>query len=134
MPHKPGSFINTHRGVQRLLNDELAKGLGVPKAWLSDIYPSGKSVANTVSLHLLEGLTPSLVSQEQKSTAEPTTCEESWPEYTTYDESTIQWHPPDLTEGHAWHRECLEGLLQAALEYDSPGPLIEEGMQMIACH
>jgi hypothetical protein len=30
MPARPGSFIVTAQGTRRLLNDELAKGLGTP--------------------------------------------------------------------------------------------------------
>jgi hypothetical protein len=61
MPAKPGSFIRTRKGIRGLLNDELAKGLGVPKSWLGDFYPSGKAVASTVPLHLLKSLTSSFV-------------------------------------------------------------------------
>jgi len=41
MPARPGSFIRTDQGTRRLLHDELAKGLGVPKTWIGDCYPDG---------------------------------------------------------------------------------------------
>ena len=61
MPWRPGSVIQTRKGIWRLLHDELAKGLGVPKTWLQDHYPSGRIVEDTVALHLLEGLSPLLI-------------------------------------------------------------------------
>jgi hypothetical protein len=61
MPSQPGSIICTSKGVRRLLNDELAKGLGVPKMWLQDTYPNGRSVRNIVALHVLEALMPLLI-------------------------------------------------------------------------
>jgi hypothetical protein len=42
MPYIPGSLIETSRGVRRVLNDEIARGLGVPKTWLGEVYPSGQ--------------------------------------------------------------------------------------------
>jgi hypothetical protein len=60
MPAQPGSFIQTDRGVRRLLHDELCNGLGVPKPWVLE-YPDGRTVRRTIALHLLEYLTPLLV-------------------------------------------------------------------------
>jgi hypothetical protein len=54
MPPIAGSFINTPKGIRRLLNDELAKGLGMPKTWLEDNYPDGASLKTTVALHILK--------------------------------------------------------------------------------
>jgi hypothetical protein len=53
MPTRPGSLIVTLQGARRLLNDELAKGLGTPKGWLGDRYPGGRAVTSTVALHIL---------------------------------------------------------------------------------
>jgi hypothetical protein len=133
MPAKPGSWISTSKGVRRLLNDEIAKGLGVPKAWLGEIYPSSKAVANTISLHLLEGLTSSFVVDEPTVTAEPPTGLPP-PAQEPQKLSSFQWTPPDLTKDQAWYRECVADLMQASLVYESPGLLIEEGLQMIGRH
>jgi hypothetical protein len=62
MPSNPGAWIRTPTGTRRLLNDELAKGLGAPKAWwLHDRYPTTKATRATVALHILEALSPMLV-------------------------------------------------------------------------
>jgi hypothetical protein len=55
MPHIPGSLIETSSGVRRILNDEIARGLGVPKTWLGEVYPSGQLVRRRVALHDLRG-------------------------------------------------------------------------------
>jgi len=55
MPFIPGSLISTPRGTRRLLNDEIARGLGVPKKWLEEVYPTGQLVRRTVALHIFRG-------------------------------------------------------------------------------
>jgi hypothetical protein len=109
MPAKPGSLIQTHEGVRRLLNDELAKGLGVPKTWLGDRYPSGKAVANTVSLHLFEGLTSSFVVPERLAEAG------EGPSHGPEPPSPVPQESLSIGSPRIW-------------PYETPGPLIEEGL------
>jgi hypothetical protein len=61
MPAWPGSLIETSRGVRRMLNDELARGLGVPKAWLGEAYPRPNTVRHTIAVYILEDLSELLV-------------------------------------------------------------------------
>jgi hypothetical protein len=60
MPFIPGSLISTPRGTRRLLNDEIARGLGVPKKWLEEVYPTGQLVRRAVALHIFRGSWSSL--------------------------------------------------------------------------
>jgi hypothetical protein len=64
---RAGSLIWTRRGTQGLLNDELAKGLGVPKAWMNNQYPLVWLIHNTVDVHLIEYFTNTLVSEQTPS-------------------------------------------------------------------
>jgi hypothetical protein len=71
MPYIPGSVIETSRGVRRILNDGIARGLGVLKTWLGEVYPSGQLVRRTVALHVFEALVPLLTEQSMKTTDAP---------------------------------------------------------------
>jgi hypothetical protein len=42
MPAHAGSYIQTKKGIRRMLHDELAKGLGVSSSWLDKQYPDGR--------------------------------------------------------------------------------------------
>ena len=33
MPETPGRWIRTEKGIRRLLTEEVARGLGIPKSW-----------------------------------------------------------------------------------------------------
>jgi hypothetical protein len=55
----PGSLILIPRGTRRILNDEIARGLGVPKKWLGEVYPTGQLIRRTVALHIFRGSWPS---------------------------------------------------------------------------
>jgi hypothetical protein len=61
VPSYPGAFIVTQNGRRRLLNDELARGMGAPKEWVEEWHPASATLKQTISLHLLECLTPILV-------------------------------------------------------------------------
>ena len=75
MPSKSGRWIQTPLGYRRLHADELAKGLGVPKAWIAeDGRVARTDVDHLTSLHLWEGLSESirpLLERLHPSTASP---------------------------------------------------------------
>jgi hypothetical protein len=135
MPAWPGSLIETVSGVRRMLNDELARGQGVPKGWLGETYPRSESVKKTVAVHILEYLSdilvvvPTHISPLLRSPALTTSTTDE----DAHDEA-FSWNPPDLTPRSAWTRERTFSLIQAALRYDDPGTIIEEGMRMLANH
>jgi hypothetical protein len=60
MPAWPGDLIETVKGVRRLLNDELAKGQGMPNTWTRDQYPPSDLVRRTPAVHILEFLSEGL--------------------------------------------------------------------------
>jgi hypothetical protein len=138
MPAWPGRVIETPRGVRRLLNDELARGQGAPKSWLADTYPRSETVRITVAVHLLEYLSElmSTAPPTKKPSSNDTRDDIGNPFEPPEDDEhpPFSWNPPDLAPRSAWTRERTFSLIQAALKYDDPGALIEEGMKMLRRH
>jgi hypothetical protein len=136
MPPIAGSFIQTPKGVRRLLNDELAKGLGMPKTWLEDHYPDGASLRTTVALHILESLTPLLVHAQ----GGPVAANLQDPEVPNFvrepipNDESFEWRPPDLSPSAPWYKARVLDLIRACCLYPTPGPMIEEGLIMLRHH
>jgi hypothetical protein len=134
MPPWPGHLIDTPKGVRRLLNDELTRGLGTPKAWLGDIYPRSETVRQTVPVHLLEYLSDVMVTTSNDVQWNATT----WDKVTTIPDVPVNapfsWNPPNLEPTSDWTRQRAYNLIQAALLYEDPGKLINEGMRMLNTH
>jgi hypothetical protein len=139
MPPKAGTMIATSKGPRRLLNDELAKGLGVPSKWLRGIYPEGHVLGETVPVHIFEYLSAALSSSEEKPQASPSLRYrpklrfESPPDLSP-ESSSFSWHPPDLSPGQAWHRTRVRNLLAACQQHPDPTALFEEGMTILRRH
>jgi hypothetical protein len=134
MPAWPGSLIETQRGVRRLLNDELARGQGTPKAWLGEHYPRGSVVRKTVAVHLFEYLSDLIVAGDAEIPPLIERPDDDSTEATNFDEPPFSWVPPDLSPTSDWTRDRAYNLVQAALQYEEPGPIIEDGMKMLERH
>jgi hypothetical protein len=134
MPAWPGSWIDTPRGVRRLLNDELSKGQGTPKAWLGEHYPHGSVVRKTVAVHILEYLSDTLVQNSPVVQITPEMLEPRPDCVDAAEEVPFSWVPPDLSPTSDWTKDRVYNLIQAAIQYDEPGPIIEESMRMLARH
>jgi hypothetical protein len=134
MPAWPGSLIGTTKGTRRLLNDELARGLGVTKPWLDKAYPKGGSVRRTPAVHILEYLGQFLVNDSSTdpdaAVADQPPTEASPPQ----DQAPFTWHPPDLGPLSPWTRQRVFNLLEASMHYEEPGPIIESGLQDLRRH
>ena len=140
MPAQPGAFINTDRGVRRLLHDELATGLGLPKAWRKE-YPPGHLVRKTVALHLFEYLTPLLLLPRTPAAlpglpevapaddVSPISACKAGGDYVIF-----EWHPPDIRPGSDWNAKRLRNLRTACDTYPDSDRLYEEGVQMLDRH
>jgi hypothetical protein len=62
MPSYPGPVYKpAQNGRRKLLNDELARGMGAPKEWVTEWYLTSATLKQTISLHLLKYLTPILL-------------------------------------------------------------------------
>jgi hypothetical protein len=135
MPSQPGSVICASKGVCRLLNDELAKGLGVPKIWLQDTYPDRRSVRNTVALHVLTALTPLLIQITAHAPLPPGTSDA--PTFVLQpgpNDEAFSWVPPDLSIGSDWNKKRVKNLISACCQYLDPGSMIEAGMLALKHH
>jgi hypothetical protein len=138
MSPQPGASIRTTRGVRRLWHDELCDGLGVPKSWVRD-YPDGRIVNRTIALHLLEYLTPLLVSRPKpapvpvpkassKESDVVQTCTQ------TDDFIVFTWKPPDLSPGSTWRKSTIEELGIASDEYPDSDTVFQDGLERLARH
>jgi hypothetical protein len=101
MPSRPGCPIVTLQGTRRLLNDELAKGLGTPKGWVAERYPDGRVLTLTVSLHILEGLSPALLKESLQVPSTPPELDSLLAQPPKPDPVPVPfvWKPPDLSHG-----------------------------------
>jgi hypothetical protein len=135
MPAWPGSLIDTVKGVRRILNDELAKGQGMPTGWTGGQYPASNTTRRTPAVHILEYLSGALTSPPAAQVLEPTDDDdaESIPDLIPRHE-TFTWKPPDLSPTSAWTLERVQHLIMACLEYENPGPMIEQGLMMLRRH
>jgi hypothetical protein len=135
MPSTAGSFIHTPKGTRRLLNDELAKGLGMPKTWLEDQYPDGSSLKTTVALHILESLTPVLVREGIPHAAiSPDRDVPNFVSDPPPNEDSFEWRPPNLSPSAPWYKARVLDLIRACCLYPCPGPMIKEGLTMLRHH
>jgi hypothetical protein len=138
MPSQPGAYIQTERDSRRLLHDELCNGLGVPKPWVHE-YPDGKTVQQTVALHLLEYLSPSLlrpavaipapVPESSKKPSKTVTNATDVGEYIVF-----TWKPPDLSPGSPWTRETIKELRSACDTYDNSESMFLDGLESLKRH
>jgi hypothetical protein len=133
MPPNAGSYIQTPKGRRRLSNDELAKGLGMPKTWLEDHYPDGSRIKTTVALHILESLLPLLVHRQGTSVA-LNPQDPDVPNFVSApkpNDKSFAWRPPDLSPSPPWYKARVLDLIRACCSYPIPGPMIEEGLIML---
>lgn len=98
MPPIAMGFIQTPNGTRCLLNDKLAKGLGMPKTWQEDNYPDGFSLKTTVALNIFKSITPLLV--HEKRTPVVANPEDPQVPYSVWEpipkDEYFAWRPPSL--------------------------------------
>jgi hypothetical protein len=144
MPGHPGSLIETEKGIRRLLNDELGRGLGIPKSWFDHHYPEGSTLKNSTSLHIQEYLSilltqPCSPVSPSHGTLPPPKATESLkvtndPTNPDTDPVTFEWRPPKLDVDSAWYRIRFKHLKTASTFFDDPDSIVEEGIRMLAQH
>ena len=148
MPPACGRWIKTPKGYRRLHADELAKGLGVPKAWVTDDRKiRSQDVNQLTSLHIWEGVTNSISSQLQKlSPAKRKEVQGALPasrgsrlEVNAEGKSTSSewsWTPPSLKLSGRWYRNRLRNLKKAVKTYppQERSRMIEDGKRDLARH
>lgn len=140
MPHQIGALLRTEKGVRRLLPEELARGLGIPKDQSSSFTKSLKLLGRTTSVFHWEYLGSSLerlfaVVPNHSAGSDAMKAASMKPSSHLHPlHSEFEWSPPDLTEGQPWYCERVRNLKRAASTYDTPGPIIQEGFRLLRVH
>ena len=142
MPSYPGAVIVAHNGRRRLLNDELARGMGAPKEWVKEWYPTSATLKNTISLHLLEYLTPILlqpqVSADISTPSFPKDEFASEIRVSTDDDSfpkeIFSWCPPDLKCDSPWFNARVRSLRYASQSFANPKEVFKQGLEILKIH
>jgi hypothetical protein len=156
MPVTPGEIIQTNRGRQRLLNDEVARGLGVRKHYLDALWLTACLLRETTSLHILEYLTPLLLespllvlkseisrvggglAQIDRGTPtetriQPLVLVES-PVDVVFLLSVFTWWPPNLHEGKAFYNVQVRSLTNARQSFPNPNEVFQDGLKILSIH
>ena len=138
MPARVGAWIQTERGVRKLLVDELAKGLGIPKSWGGnpELVPSNL-VTNLTSVHIWESLAP-IVAAVQRCPSIPTPT----PVMDPIDvdgafhsaEGEWTWSVPDISVGSEWHVSRVFNLLHACKGLPDREALFQDGLTTLDVH
>jgi hypothetical protein len=138
MPCYIGAWIQTEKGVRRIMPEETSKGLGAPKAEQTALTAS--ILGSTTSLFHWEYLSssptlPSRGDSETKATKPPT--EDEWPDdedEASAEEVVFDWTPPDLSEGGEWFLARVASLHEAAQTLPDPDKIIKEGLKLLTIH
>ena len=153
MPSRTGQWISTDDGYRRLHVDELARGLGVPKTWISDpkLLPR-PTVDHLVSVHLWEGITQCLsslwpvVGLDQPPIdaplsgipppGSPATPPLAPPPDTSGDSTPWVWEAPNLGLNGSWYRKRRRSLKLAAQTFplEERAAIVDEGLADLARH
>ena len=143
MPPKVGSIIQTEKGTRRLTQEELARGLGIPKGEETGL--GVKSLHRSSSLFHWEYLSRSLERLQELDEPPPT------PSAGSSDPSLLQersehhksnsststspkalhsfsWQPPDLKEDGEWCRQRTANLCKAARAYVNTEEVFQDGL------
>lgn len=138
MPHQAGAWIKTEKGTRRLMTEELARGLGIPKG--AETKLSEASLHRTTSVYHWEYLSYSLQCffGTQRSNADVTTKQEpdtiKLSPTTPSDGQPFSWIPPDLTPGGTWHQQRITNLRRASAHHPDPEAVYHDGIQRLAIH
>jgi hypothetical protein len=139
MPCCPGAWIQTERGHRRLLFEETAQGLGVPKEWkLEPRKLTKSSLSRTTSLFHWEYLTESLL----PCTVEPTHQRGTPVLSIDTDSEAVQdphrtpfeWHPPSLVEGGEWWLDRVAHAKAASQTFPNPDDVFENCLEALRTH
>lgn len=137
LPSRPDSWIETRDGRRRILDEEIGRGLGVPKSWKVD-YARGNArddLNHTSSVFLWEYLGRCLTSTS--NARDNSVNAQMDPVFRIYDTTRVSafaWAPPDLTEHGDWYRAAVRDLRTAAARYPDPSAVYTDGLQCLANH
>jgi hypothetical protein len=139
MPCCPGAWIQTERGHRRLLFEETARGLGVPKEWkLEPRKLTKSSLSRTTSLFHWECLTESLLSRMIEPIGQsgaPVLSMGTGNEPVQDPPRTpFEWRPPSLVEGGEWWLDRVAHAKAAAQTFPNPDSVFRECLEALRIH
>ena len=124
MPAIPGRWIKTDQGIRRLRNEEVCRGLGVPKEWnLTPEAMTATNISKSTSVYHWEYIGQSLsLNLPTIPDGEHSRLERSNPPASNESvqhgaalKSTITWRPPDLSKDGKWYKARVARLKANAL-------------------
>ena len=144
MPCRKGAWIETGKGVRRLNDEELIRGLGGAKECQG---PFSEGVfRRTTSLFIWEHISTSLLggaeeggsqSKEQKGTPrliEELQMDPDCEEWEESEASPVTWKPPDLSPGGEWHTARVRNLKMAVRGLPDSDQEYEKGLRDLETH
>lgn len=137
MPGHMGAWIETERGIRRLMPEETSNGLGAPKKNRTTL--SASILQCTTSLFHWEYLSSSLTlpSEGQPTLLPATLRDDNWSTPDSAPKDTgppFHWAPPDLSEGGEWYLERVAALQTAAKTMPNPDSIVREGLELLTIH
>jgi hypothetical protein len=139
MPSHMGAWVETERGIRRLMPEETSKGLGAPKEERTTL--SASILKCTTSLFHWEYLSSSLILPSSQDADTHVTAlledEDDWSlsDSESDDENTtFDWTPPDLSVGGEWYNERVTTLWEAATTMPNPEEVVKEGLELLKIH
>jgi hypothetical protein len=145
MPDAVGRLIQDARGVRRLLGDELAKALGVPKEWGDARNLRGGEVNHLTGTHIWEYLGRWLFATDHDQPTTKVTADyadflpdtPSGPAGPRVFESTTgqwSWTAPDLRAGSVWSLARVHSLFEACKGLPDRCAWIDRGLAALEVH
>ena len=128
MPARAGAWIHSSDGFRRLHADEIGRGIGLSKEWLSHSHLPSKVLCKTPSLHVLERLgevlavsCANVVSETNETHAHINEEPQPPPKQAVKGDGLIledspgefTWTVPDLRPNKGWYRRRLSNLKAA---------------------
>jgi hypothetical protein len=135
MPGHFGAWIETEKGIRRLMPEETSKGLGSPKEAKTKL--SASILKSTTSLFHWEYLSMSLILPSSRTGTDPPK-DDGWviPEEPGYDSKDLpfDWIPPNLAVGGKWYNERVATLWEAAATLPNTEEVVKEGLELLTIH
>ena len=143
MPAVPGRWIKTDRGIRRLMNEEICRGLGAPKEWnLTPEVMTAANISKSTSVYHWEYIGQSLslnfpttpVDKHSISNGSNPLARHEAGHQDAALTSTITWRPPDLSKDGEWYKARVARLKASALRYPNFHQVVKEGLEDLDRH
>ncbi|CAJ1956285.1 unnamed protein product [Cylindrotheca closterium] len=136
MPPRIGALIKTEKGIRRLMKDEFARGLGIPKTDKDRL--TERCLHRSTSVFHWEYLSRSLQNLFSSATQDQDTPSlqpsQEDPTLLPIPRTLFEWKPADLSPGGKWYLKRVANLEVAASHYPTPEAVIVDGLNRLRIH